>query len=77
MSIFLLPPGSELDTELLRITINKDKIESDEKVPSDRRTMQIISNLTNTIHPDIKTTFDVPSDFPDNKMLYLDTKVWP
>ena len=29
-----------------------------------------------TIDPEIQTSFDVPSDFPDGKMPYLDTKQW-
>ena len=60
----------------MKIEVNKEKIEEDKKVPGDRRTMKIISQLANSIDKNIQTTFEVPSDFPDGKMPYLDTKIW-
>ena len=38
--------------------------------------MQIMSKLANSIHDNIQTSFDVPSDFPNKKMPYLDTQLW-
>ena len=73
-----LPAGNELNLETMKIDINKDKVKEDENIPGDRRTMQIISKLANSIDPRIQTTFEVPSHFPEqgSKMPYLDTKIW-
>ena len=71
-----LPPGSVLNLEEMKIYIINEKIEDDKKIPGDKGTMRILSQLANTINPEVQTTFEVPSDFPDKKMPYLDTKVY-
>jgi len=39
-----------------------------EKIPSDRRTMEIMSKLANSIDPEVQTSFDVPSYFEDGNI---------
>ena len=71
-----LPPGAEFDSEATKIVINRNKIEDDLKIPSDRRTFEVLKNIANTIDKDVQFTVDVPSDSKDNKMAFLDTKCW-
>ena len=37
-----LPVGAEIDITNKKITINKDKIETDKNIPGDKRTFEII-----------------------------------
>ena len=71
-----LPPGAEYDGIDKTIKINKDKIDHDMKIPSDKRTFLILKEIANEIDPDIQMTIEVPSDNIDGKLPYLDTKIW-
>ena len=71
-----LPPGAEYDSERKMIFVNKDKIEDEVVIPSDRRTFEVLKNIANTIDCDVQFTVDVPSDSQDKKMAFLDTKCW-
>ena len=67
-----LPAGAEYDGENKKIKINVEKILSDTKIPSDRRTFQILKEIANEIEPDIQMTIEVSSDHKDGKLPYLD-----
>lgn len=69
-----LEPGTEFEDEKLQI--NPDRIETDREIPADKRTMEIIKTIANSIDPMIKVTIDVPSDHHDKKVPMLDIKVW-
>ena len=45
-------------------------------IPGDRRTMEIVRDIVNSIHPSIQFEVDYPSKYEDGKMSLLDLKVW-
>ena len=49
---------------------------SDSLIPSDKRTMEVIREIGNSIHPSIQLEVDYPSNHEDGKMPILDLKVW-
>ena len=71
-----LPPGTVLDLKNMKLTIDPEKIESDKLIPEDRRTFQIIEDMANHIDSDLVFSCEVPSDFPNGKVPYLDTQCW-
>jgi len=46
------------------------------RVSSDERTMALIKQVGNDIHPSIQLEVDYPSKHQDGKLLLLDLKVW-
>ena len=52
------------------------KVEEDKKRASDERTMELIRQVGDDIHPSIKLEVDYPSKHPDKKLPILDLKVW-
>ena len=48
----------------------------DEGKPADQRTFEVIRQIGDSIHPNIKLEVDVPSNYPDHKLPSLDLKVW-
>ena len=54
---------------------NEDLVETDNKIEGDRRTMELVQNIANNISDEINVTFDVPSNYKDNKIPILDLKV--
>ena len=59
-----------------KLQFNEVKAEKDKNVPEDKRTMEIVKDIANTIDDMIVMTTDVPSNYDDNKVPMLDTKVW-
>ena len=53
----------------------REQYEADADIPEDRRTMILIQAVANSIDPDIKVTFDVPSNYEDKMVPILDLKV--
>ena len=43
---------------------------------NDKRTFSILTKIANEIDPDIVMSAEVPSDFPNRKLPFLDTQVW-
>ena len=58
------------------IVITEDSINEDEGVPDDKRTMELLQAIANSIHPSIKMTIDYPSNYTDGKVPMLDIKMW-
>ena len=69
-----LPLGTRFSNGTL--SIDEAAIEEDRHVPGDRRTMDIVKAIGNSVHPSIQLEIDVPSNHPDNRMPILDLKVW-
>ena len=53
-----------------------DPIGTDEEEEADKRTMNLIKQIGNDIHPSIQLEVDYPTKYPDGKMPILDLKVW-
>ena len=70
----ILKPGTEYKDG--KIVYNPEKVEEDSKLPDDKRTMEIVKKIANDIEGMIKMTVDVPSNYEDEKLPVLDTKVW-
>ena len=56
-----------------KMQLNSD---SDETLPNDKETFDIIRDMGNEIHESIKLTNDVPSNHRDGKVPILDLKCW-
>ena len=59
-----------------RLEYTEDAKMADEAIPSDKRTFEIIRQIGNSIHQNIKLETDVPSNYEDKKLPILDLKVW-
>ena len=56
--------------------INQKSKDDDENVENDERTMKIIKEIGDSIHPSIKLEIDYPSRNEDRKLRILDLQVW-
>ena len=54
----------------------QDNHEVTEIIEDDERTMKILQEVGNSIHPSIQITIDYPSNYDDKKMPSLDMKIW-
>ena len=52
------------------------KVVEDKKRAPDKRTMELIRQVGDDIHPSIKLEVDYPSKHPHKKLLILDLKNW-
>ena len=59
-----------------RLVIKQEEIEGDMLITGDRRTMEVVRDIGNSIHPSIQLEVDYPSNYEDGKMPLLDLKVW-
>ena len=59
-----------------KIVIDTTLVEEDKKRAPDERTMELIRQVGDDIHPSIKLEADYPSKHPDKKLPILDVKVW-
>ena len=57
------------------IVIQPELIQSDMKIPHDRRTFDLVQQVANNIWPNIQFTVDVPSDSPTGLIPMLDMEV--
>ena len=48
----------------------------DEDLSDNKRTMEEVKKIMNSIYPNIQATMEVPDNFPDGKMPILDLKCW-
>ena len=55
---------------------NEGLICIDENEEDDKRTMELIKEIGNSIHPSIRLEIDYPSKYDDKKLPILDIKVW-
>ena len=74
MALEELLPGTRYVNGVL--SIDDACVESDGLVESDKRTMLVVKEIGNSIHPSIQLEIDYPSNHPDKKMPSLDLKVW-
>ena len=59
-----------------KIIMDTTKVVEDKKRAPDKRTMELIRQVGDDIHPSIKLEVDYPSKHPDKKLPILDLKVW-
>ncbi|KAL9979769.1 hypothetical protein ACROYT_G017480 [Oculina patagonica] len=59
-----------------KIVMDTTKVEEVEKRASDERTMELIRQVGDDIHPSIKLEVDYPSKHSDKKLPIFDLKVW-
>ena len=45
-------------------------------IPGDKRMVEVVKDIGNSIHPSIQFDVDYPSNYEDGKMPLLDLKVW-
>lgn len=69
-----LPVGTRYENGTL--LVKEDKVSEDLLIPADMRTMAIVKQIGNSIHPSIQLETDCPSNHGDGKMPILDLKVW-
>ena len=58
-----------------KLVIDEEAIESDLLIAADKRTMEIIKTVGNSLHPSIQLETDYPSNYEDGMMPSLDLKV--
>ena len=59
-----------------QVVMDDTQVEEDRKVAPDERTMELIKETGDDIHPSIKLEVDYPSNHQDGKLPILDLKVW-
>ena len=69
-----LPPGTRFINSNLEIC--DDEVDEDKNTPKDKRTMDLIKQIGDSIHMSIVLGGDVPSNHTDGKVPILDLKVW-
>ena len=69
-----IEPGNKYDNG--HIVYKQEEIATDINIPADKRTFEIINMIANEIDENIKFTYDVPSNYEDEKLPILDMKVW-
>ena len=55
-----------------RLVVKEEEVGSDSLIPSDKRTMEVLREIGNSIHPSIQLKVDYPSNLEDGKMPILD-----
>ena len=69
-----LPVGTRFEDGWL--IADDEMVDSDMLIPRDKRTMEVIKCVGNSIHTSIQLEVDCPSNYDDGKMPILDLKVW-
>ena len=69
-----LKPGIEYKDG--KLSFNKEKEEVDRNVPEDKRTLNVIKDIANSIDSMITMTVDIPSNYDEMKVPMLDVKAW-
>ena len=69
-----IKPGFYFNSTTTSMEFDKSNIYTELK--SDERTMRILTDIANTITPEIQMEPDFPSNHPEGKMPCLDIKVW-
>ena len=59
-----------------KLYLSRNAICEDQGIDADKRTMLLIQDIGNDIHPSIQLEVDFPSNHEDGKMPILDLKVW-
>ena len=69
-----LPAGTRFADGVL--VVDDVEVDGDMLIPGDKRTMEVVKSVGNSIHPSIQLEIDCPSNHDDGKMLSLNLKVW-
>ena len=74
----ILPKGARFVGEEKKIIIDEEQKIKDEEseITDERRSMNILVEVANSIDKDIVMSGDVPSDFENGKLPFLDTQMW-
>jgi len=60
----------------VQIFTDEGAVEEDKEISEDERTVTLVKQIGNDIHPSSKLELDFPSKHRDRKLLILDLKVW-
>ena len=71
-----LQPGVRYNAQKDQLELVQEEIEGDTGVPEDRRTMEILKSVANSIDKDIRLTIDCPSLNTNQKLPCLDLQLW-
>ena len=66
----------EWNTKMGNLNFMLKKAEKEKEVPDDKRSMDLIQEVANSIDDMIQMTNDVPSNYNDDKVPMLDVKAW-
>ena len=72
---FTLPLGCRWSDNRGKMIVEEDKVEEDQQIPSDVRTIREMVKMANTVCPVIQWTSDCPGEHQDGKMP-LELKIW-
>ena len=67
--------GYQLIDGEIRAT-HQENYDGTEVIEDDERTMKILQEVGNSIHPSVQLTIDYPSNYDEKKMPSLDLKIW-
>ena len=73
-ALVAVDPGVKFDGE--KLVKDKDKEEEDRQIPEDKRTMEVLKDIANTIFPCVQFTVDYPSNYQCEKVPVLDLQVY-
>ena len=68
----VIPPGFKFEND--ELVFREEHVYEDINVKGDKRTMDIIQIIANSIEENIQVTYDVPSNYKDGKIPILDVK---
>ena len=68
----VIPPGVRLEEG--KLNMHEDLVEVDSKINDEKRTMDIVENIANSINTNIQVTYDIPSNYHDKMIPILDVK---
>merc|ERR1711954_300729 len=68
----VIPPGFRFENG--KLNLHKELIDEDIEVEDDKRTMDIIQKIANSINENLQVTYDIPSNHEDKMVPILDVK---
>ena len=60
----------------VQLVVKEEAVDSDSLIPIDKRIMEVLREIGNSINPSIQLEVDYPSNHEDGKKSILDLKVW-
>ena len=75
-----VPYGNKYDETNKKLIIDnaQKQVDSKNKIPEDKKVFNLLTEIVNTIHPQLQMKNEVPSDHPELGLSvpFLDTSVW-
>ena len=71
-----LDPGVRFDPEKFKMVKHEELVESDKNVKGDKRTMDELKKIANTVYKCVQFTDDYPSNHPSGRMPVLDLQMF-